>query len=100
MAAAAEELSDWTVLTSDNPRREDPEAILRDIESGLHGSRHDKMTDREAAIRHAIGLAQTGDIVLIAGKGHEDYQEFADRRVPFDDVAAAELAIAYKKAET
>jgi len=100
MAAAAEELSDWTVLTSDNPRREDPEAILRDIEAGLHGSRHDKMTDRESAIRHAIGLAQSGDIVLIAGKGHEDYQEFADRRVPFDDVAAAELAIAYKKAET
>jgi UDP-N-acetylmuramoyl-L-alanyl-D-glutamate--2,6-diaminopimelate ligase len=99
MAAAAEELSDWTVITSDNPRREDPEAILRDVESGLHGSRYEKITDREAAIQHAIGLAQSGDIVLIAGKGHENYQEFADRRVPFDDVAAAGQAIAYKKVD-
>ncbi|MEI6033706.1 MAG: UDP-N-acetylmuramoyl-L-alanyl-D-glutamate--2,6-diaminopimelate ligase [Verrucomicrobiae bacterium] len=99
MASAAEELSDWSVLTSDNPRREDPEAILRDVESGLRGSRYDKIVDREAAIRHAVGLAQSGDIILIAGKGHESYQEFADRRVPFDDVAVAELAIAYKKGE-
>ncbi|MEI6279393.1 MAG: UDP-N-acetylmuramoyl-L-alanyl-D-glutamate--2,6-diaminopimelate ligase [Verrucomicrobiae bacterium] len=100
MAAAAEEFSDWTVLTSDNPRGEDPEAILRDIESGLRGSRHEKITGRETAIRHAIGLARPGDIVLIAGKGHENYQEFADRRVPFDDVTAARLALADKKSET
>jgi UDP-N-acetylmuramoyl-L-alanyl-D-glutamate--2,6-diaminopimelate ligase len=99
MAAAAEELSDWTVITSDNPRREDPEAILRDVEAGLRGAQYDKITDREAAIRHAIGLAQSGDIVLIAGKGHENYQEFADRRIPFDDVAAAGQAIAYKKTD-
>jgi len=99
MGAAAEEFSDWIILTSDNPRHEDPEAILRDIESGLRGSRHEKITAREAAIRHAIGLARPGDIVLIAGKGHENYQEFGDRRVEFDDVAVAGRAIADKKGE-
>lgn len=100
MAAAVEELSDWTVITSDNPRREDPEAILRDVEAGMRGMRYEKITDRESAIRHAIELAGSGDIVLIAGKGHENYQEFADRRIPFDDVAVAEKAMAYKKVET
>lgn len=100
MAAAAEEFSDWTVLTSDNPRNEDPGEILRDVESGMRGSRYDTITDREAAIRHAIQLAQSGDIVLIAGKGHENYQEFSDRKIPFDDVSVAENAISYKKVET
>ena len=100
MAAAAEELSDWTVLTSDNPRTEDPEAILRDVEAGMRRGKYDKVVDREAAIRRAIELAGPGDIVLIAGKGHENYQEFDGRKVPFDDVAAAALAISYKKSET
>jgi len=99
MAAAAEEFSDWTVLTSDNPRGEDPEEILRDIESGMHGARHEKIADREAAIRQGIQLAQAGDIVLIAGKGHESYQESGDRRIPFDDVAVAGNAIANRKVE-
>lgn len=99
MATAAEEFSDWSVLTSDNPRGEDPEEILRDIESGMRGSRHEKITDREAAIRHAIQIAQPGDIVLIAGKGHENYQEFADRKIPFDDVAVAGNAINNRKVE-
>lgn len=100
MAAAAEEFSDWTILTSDNPRREDPEVILEDVEAGMRGMRYEKITDRESAIRHAIDLAGPGDIVLIAGKGHENYQEFADRRISFDDVAVAEKAVAYKKVET
>lgn len=100
MAAASEELSDWTIVTSDNPRREDPEAIIRDVVAGLHGMRHETITDRETAIRHAIDIAKAGDIVLIAGKGHENYQEFADRRIPFDDVAVAEKAVAYKKGES
>lgn len=99
MASAAEEFSDWSVLTSDNPRGEDPEEILRDIESGMHGTRHEKITDRETAIRQAIQLAQAGDIVLIAGKGHENYQEFADRRIPFDDAAVAGNAIANRRVE-
>ena len=100
MAAAAEELSDWTVITSDNPRREDPEAIIADVEAGMRGTNFEKITDREHAIRHAIDLAAPGDIVLIAGKGHETYQEFADRRIAFDDVAVAGAAMANKKAET
>jgi len=65
----------------------------------MRGSRHEKITDREAAIRHAIQLAQPGDIVLIAGKGHENYQEFADRKIPFDDVAVAGNAINNRKVE-
>jgi len=100
MAAAAEELSDWSVLTSDNPRREDPEEILRDMQAGLRGTRYETIADREAAIRHAIEIARTGDIVLIAGKGHENTQEFADKKVPFDDVAVAANAISYKTIET
>ena len=99
MAAAAEELSDWTLVTSDNPRREDPEAIIRDVEAGMRGTNFETITDRENAIRHAIDLAGPGDIVLIAGKGHENYQEFADRRITFDDVDVAGKAMAHKKAE-
>jgi UDP-N-acetylmuramoyl-L-alanyl-D-glutamate--2,6-diaminopimelate ligase len=99
MAAAAEELSDWTLITSDNPRREDPEEIIRDVEAGMRGTNFEKITDRENAIRHAIDIARPGDIVLIAGKGHENYQEFADRRIAFDDVAVAGKAMAHKKAE-
>ena len=99
MAAAAEELSDWAVLTSDNPRRENPEDILRDVEAGMRGTGFERIADREAAIRLAIDMAGPGDIVLIAGKGHENYQEFADRKIPFDDVLVAERAIANKRTE-
>ena len=99
MAAAAEAFSDWTVITSDNPRREEPGAIIADVEAGMRGTNFEKITDREHAIRHAIDLAGPGDIVLIAGKGHETYQEFADRRIAFDDVAVAGAAMANKKAE-
>ncbi len=99
MAAAAEEFSDWSVLTSDNPRSEDPESILSDVEAGMRGTRYDKITDREAAIRHAVELAGPGDIVLIAGKGHENYQEAKGRRVAFDDVLVAEKAISSKRGD-
>ena len=99
MAAAAEELSDWTLITSDNPRREDPEEIIRDVEAGMRRTNFEKITDRENAIRHAIDIARPGDIVLIAGKGHENYQEFSDRRIAFDDVDVAGKAMAHKKAE-
>jgi len=93
MGRAAEESSDWCIVTSDNPRREDPEVICREISSALGGQNHEVITDRRAAIRRAVAMAGPGDIVLIAGKGHEDYQEFADRRVPFDDVAEASAAV-------
>lgn len=93
MGRAAEELSDWCVVTSDNPRSEDPEAICGQISAALRANTHETIIDRRAAIRRAVSMAGPGDIVLVAGKGHEDYQEFADRKVPFDDVAEAESAI-------
>lgn len=93
MGRAAEEFSDWCVVTSDNPRGEDPEAICREISAAMGGGNHEVITDRRAAIRRAVMMAGPGDIVLLAGKGHEDYQEFADRKVPFDDVAEAAAAI-------
>lgn len=99
MAAASAEFSDFTVLTSDNPRSEDPLDILREVEAGMKNAPYEKIVDREAAIRHAIQIAAPGDIVLIAGKGHEKYQEFAGGKVPFDDVAVAGKAIAGKRAE-
>lgn len=96
MAAAGEELADWSILTSDNPRSEDPERILAEMKRGLRANRHELIVDREEAIRRAVDLAQPGDIVLIAGKGHEKYQEFAGEKRPFDDVARARRAIEAK----
>ncbi len=93
MGRVATTLSDHTIITSDNPRKEEPAAIIRDILHGVGSASHEVIEDRRAAIRHAVGLAQPGDIVLVAGKGHEDYQEFADGRVPFDDVAEATAAV-------
>jgi UDP-N-acetylmuramoyl-L-alanyl-D-glutamate--2,6-diaminopimelate ligase len=97
MARAAAELSDHTIITSDNPRSEDPEEILKDMQAGLSGQAYEKITERDAAIRRAIELVGPGGIVLIAGKGHEKFQEFADAKVPFDDVAVADKAIIDKK---
>ena len=95
MGAAATRLADLSVLTSDNPRSEDPLAILAEIEEGARrGGAYNVEPDRRAAIRLALREAGPGDIVVIAGKGHETGQKFADRTVPFDDrvVAAEELA--------
>ncbi|HEX9122564.1 MAG TPA: UDP-N-acetylmuramoyl-L-alanyl-D-glutamate--2,6-diaminopimelate ligase [Actinomycetota bacterium] len=95
MGKVATSLADLTVVTSDNPRSEDPLAIIRDVERGARGGggRYVIEPDRRAAIRLAVERAHTGDVVVIAGKGHEAYQELADRTVPFDDrlVAAEEL---------
>jgi UDP-N-acetylmuramoyl-L-alanyl-D-glutamate--2,6-diaminopimelate ligase len=93
MAKAAARDSDVCIITSDNPRSEDPEAIIREIESGMGGSRHKSVTDRAEAIRIAIHAAGADDIVLIAGKGHEDYQQFADRTIDFDDRREARRAL-------
>jgi UDP-N-acetylmuramoyl-L-alanyl-D-glutamate--2,6-diaminopimelate ligase len=94
MGRAAAELSDACIVTSDNPRGEDPEAILRDIEAGMTGSRYKTVVDRAEAIRIAIHAAGKGDIVLIAGKGHETYQQFSDRTIDFDDRREARRALA------
>lgn len=85
MAAAAARHSDACVVTSDNPRGEDPEAIIDEIMAGIGTVPHTRITDRSEAIRRAIFAAGAGDIVLIAGKGHEPYQQFADRVIDFDD---------------
>jgi UDP-N-acetylmuramoyl-L-alanyl-D-glutamate--2,6-diaminopimelate ligase len=87
MSAVAEELADVLWLTSDNPRSEDPELILEDMRGGLAGKCCVyECVDRADAIRRAVGCTGDGDVVLIAGKGHEDYQELASGRVPFSDV--------------
>ena len=87
MAAIAAEGADHVIVTDDNPRSEDPAAIRRDV---LAGAPHaQEIGDRRAAIAAAIGLAQAGDVVLIAGKGHEQGQVVGDRVLPFDDVTVA-----------
>jgi UDP-N-acetylmuramoyl-L-alanyl-D-glutamate--2,6-diaminopimelate ligase len=86
MAAIAGSLADRVVITSDNPRFEDPDAILDDIQSGFETLSHvDRVVDRETAIRQAIAAAAAADIVLIAGKGHETYQEIRGVRHDMDD---------------
>ncbi len=100
MAAAVAKFGDQIFVTSDNPRTEDPDAIIAEIMTGFGQSDRGRVSiepDRAAAIRSALAAAGSGDVVLIAGKGHEDYQIIGDRRVHFDDVevaiqAAEELA--------
>ncbi len=92
MGELAERLADRVWLTSDNPRSEEPLAILRDIEAGMRRA-HDVEPQREAAIRRAIAEAASRDVVLIAGKGHEEYQEIRGTRLPFSDVAVARAAL-------
>ena len=92
MGEIAGRRSDVAILTSDNPRSEDPEAILDMVEAGMEGVLHERHVDRRVAIERAVVLAGPGDVVVIAGKGHELGQEFADgRKEAFDDrVVAAE----------
>jgi UDP-N-acetylmuramoyl-L-alanyl-D-glutamate--2,6-diaminopimelate ligase len=98
MGAVVDAHADFAVVTSDNPRKEDPQAIINDILPGMPGHRYEVIVDRKEAIQYAIEVAQTPrDIVLIAGKGHETYQEFADSTIPFDDSAIAASAMADKR---
>jgi UDP-N-acetylmuramoyl-L-alanyl-D-glutamate--2,6-diaminopimelate ligase len=92
MGRAAAEHADVAIITSDNPRNEDPEAIMAEVAAGAPDA--ERVVDRQAAIERAIALAAAGDVVVVAGKGHERYQEFEDgRTVPFDDVAVAREAL-------
>src|SRR5207237_2811732 len=89
MGEMVDQYADYAIITSDNPRKEDPGSIIAEIEKGYRSTHYEKIVDRMAAIGRAIALAQPRDIVLIAGKGHENYQEFADHTVPFDDIQVA-----------
>jgi UDP-N-acetylmuramoyl-L-alanyl-D-glutamate--2,6-diaminopimelate ligase len=109
MGAVAARLSDFVVLTSDNPRSEDPDRIIEEIQRGLAppaepGAPKRPTTpfvvnaDRRRAIEHAIRTAKAGDLVVIAGKGHEKYQIIGDRTLPFDDVEVARAALGQRRA--
>jgi UDP-N-acetylmuramoyl-L-alanyl-D-glutamate--2,6-diaminopimelate ligase len=95
MGAVAARLADRVVVTSDNPRGETPESIIDDIVEGVPSDYRARVVtnpDRRDALRDAIGSAAPGDIVVVAGKGHETTQEFADHTVAFDDrLVAAEI---------
>jgi len=100
MGEAAASLSDIVILTSDNPRTEDPDRILADTEVGLRRAARKpylKIADRRAAIFRAIAEARAGDVVVIAGKGHEDYQIIGTETVHFDDKEVASEALAERR---
>jgi UDP-N-acetylmuramoyl-L-alanyl-D-glutamate--2,6-diaminopimelate ligase len=106
MGAVAARLSDLVIVTSDNPRSEDPERIIAEIRKGIvlppgqrgqPGTPSLAIVDRRAAIEKAIRDARAGDLVLIAGKGHETYQVIGDRTLPFDDVEVARAALAQRR---
>ena len=97
MGAAAAQLSDLAFVTSDNPRDEDPLAIIEEVLAGIPGGRANPQVvvepDRGVAIRLALDAARPGDVVVIAGKGHETYQEIGGQRLPFDDAVEARRAL-------
>ncbi|WP_022792692.1 UDP-N-acetylmuramoyl-L-alanyl-D-glutamate--2,6-diaminopimelate ligase [Marinococcus halotolerans] len=99
MAAAAEKFSDLVILTSDNPRSEDPLKILEQMEAGFTGTKYEVIEDRRQAIERAVFLAGAGDTVLIAGKGHEVYQVVGDQTLEFDDREVAKEAVRKKNNE-
>ncbi len=84
MGGIAERLADQVILTSDNPRTEDPDSILDEIEAGMQ-KRHERIEDRREAIAHALSIASPNDVILLAGKGHETYQIRGTARLPFDE---------------
>jgi UDP-N-acetylmuramoyl-L-alanyl-D-glutamate--2,6-diaminopimelate ligase len=91
MGEVAASLADLSFITSDNPRSEDPLAIISDIEKGFIGKgakNYRIVADRREAISQALSMARKGDYVLVAGKGHEDYQIFKDQTIHFDDAEA------------
>jgi UDP-N-acetylmuramyl-tripeptide synthetase len=93
MGQAASRLADRVVVTSDNPRSEDPHAIIEQIVAGMRGREYEAIEDRQVAIFSAIHRARPGDVILLAGKGHETYQEIAGVRHPFNDREVAGAAL-------
>jgi UDP-N-acetylmuramoyl-L-alanyl-D-glutamate--2,6-diaminopimelate ligase len=97
MGAVVGRLADRAIVTSDNPRNEDPLSIIQQIEAGM-GEPHLSEPDRARAIELAISLAGAADVILVAGKGHETYQEIGGRRLPFSDAEAVRAALARRGA--
>jgi len=104
MGVVASRLSDVIVITSDNPRSEDPGRIIEEVQRGItpdtrrdDAQRQFAIVDRREAIVKAIEMARPGDVVLVAGKGHEKYQVIGERTLPFDDVAVAREALGRRK---
>lgn len=97
MAAVAAAGSDAVIVTSDNPRDEVPANIITDIVAGFSGGNFEVIEDRAAAIAYAISNAGAGDVVLLAGKGHENYQEVLGKRVPFSDIEQAHSALSMRR---
>jgi UDP-N-acetylmuramoyl-L-alanyl-D-glutamate--2,6-diaminopimelate ligase len=85
MGGVAARGADLAIVTSDNPRTEDPEAIVDDIVAGMRGASYERITDRRDAIARALAVARPGDVVVLAGKGHETYQIVGTERRPFDE---------------
>jgi len=85
MGAVASRLADFSVVTSDNPRNEDPQTIIDNIIEGFENDHYEVIVEREEAIKKSLSLARKGDVVLIAGKGHETYQIFKDKTIHFDE---------------
>jgi len=95
MGEIAAKLADFSIITSDNPRSEDPQAIIDEVEAGVRPvtKEYIKLVDRKEAIFYAVNTAKAGDSVVIAGKGHENYQVFADKTIHFDDACEAAKAL-------
>ena len=87
MGEVSGSLADLTIITSDNPRFEEPQAIIDDIKQGIAKTNgaYVEMIDRKEAIRYAITHGQPGDVIVLAGKGHEDYQEIKGKKYPMDE---------------
>jgi UDP-N-acetylmuramyl tripeptide synthase len=100
MGEVAARLADHVIVTSDNPRGEDPDAIIAQVMGGIRGAGAEAIEDRQVAIFSAVHQARPGDVVLLAGKGHETYQEVAGSRLPFDDREVASAALAQWHAGT
>jgi UDP-N-acetylmuramoyl-L-alanyl-D-glutamate--2,6-diaminopimelate ligase len=93
MGRIAAELSHLAIVTSDNPRTENPDAIIDDIEQGMGGMAHLRITDRLAAIRTALNEGRAGDTILLAGKGHETYQIIGLEKIDFDEREIVQEAV-------
>jgi UDP-N-acetylmuramoyl-L-alanyl-D-glutamate--2,6-diaminopimelate ligase len=98
MGEIAARYADYIYVTSDNPRTEDPQAIIGDILPGIGRAPHEANPDRRAAIEAAVQNARPGDVVAIAGKGHETYQIIGTQVLPFDDLAVAREALMHREA--